>query len=254
MLKVIGILNFPAKPRCIEMKHILVRGTIGGLLSSIFLTGTMVEAIPEAQILTKLQGIPVFALTDRNGAPLIDSDIKKKNYAGAYFSLKDAQAAFQKIGRDRPDLGRQLQIRPVALSEIYKLQTNKKVDVLFIPSQPQSVAALALAKKKNLSLSKFEGVPLFLGLAGKQPSYLTINQNKKQVIPLFFDREQLQLQLDVFKKNNPSLAATTGIQVLTLEGFLVTLQTNNNPLYDKVMMMPSAEAMELLRSSKATIR
>jgi Tic22-like family len=236
------------------MKRILMGGIAVGLCSSVVLTGNVAQAIPDAQILTKLQSVPVFALTDKNGAPLLDNDGRKSSYTGAYFHPQDAQAALQRIGRDKPELVKQLQIRPVALSEVYKLQASKKAEVLFVPHQSDVATALTLAQRTNRSLKKFEGVPLFLGLAGKQPGYLTISQNKRQVIPLFFDREQLQPYLDTFKKNNPTLAATAGVQVLSLETFLATLRTNNNPLYDKVVMMPSPAASESVRKSKAVAR
>ncbi len=231
------------------MKQIVVGGIVIGLISSTVLASSVVQAIPDIQILKKLQGIPVFALTDKDGSPLREGDAAKRSYVSAYFSPKDAQAALKKIGQDQPDLGKQLQIRPVSLSEMYKLQTSKKVDVVFVPQQSQVAMALALLQKKNRALKKFEGVPLFLGLAGKQPGYLTISQNRKQVIPLFFDREQLQPHLDTYQKNNPQWVKTTGVRVLTLEGFLGVLRANDNPLYDKVVIMPSPEATELLRSS-----
>jgi hypothetical protein len=236
------------------MKQIWMGGMATALVGSVVWTAGIAQAIPDAQIVAKLQRVPVFTLTDKSGAPLLDTDANKSGYTGAYFSVKDAQTALQRIGRDKPELLKQLQIRPVALSELYKLQTSRKATVVFVPDQPQVSTAVTLLQKNNPALKKFEGVPLFLGLAGKQPGYLTINQNKKQIIPLFFDREQLQPYLDAFKKNNPKLAATAGIQVLSLESFLGTLRTNNNPLYDKVVMMPSLAASETVRKTKAAAR
>jgi nickel transport protein len=236
------------------MKQILMGGMVFGLVSSSVLMGTAAQAIPTAQILKKLQDLPVFTLTDKTGSPLIESDATKKTYTNAYLSPKDAQAALQKMQQRKPELVKQLQIRPVSLGEMYKLKASKKVDVLFVPNQSQVKAARDLNQNSSTTLEKFEGVPLFLGLAGQQPGYLTINQNKKQIIPLFFDREQLEPYLEAFKKNNPMLADTAGIQVLSLEKFMDALRSNNNPLYEKVTLMPSAEAMQLLRSSKVTIR
>jgi hypothetical protein len=236
------------------MKQVLMGGIVFGLVSSSVLLGTVAQAIPTAQILKKLQDLPVFTLTDKTGSPLMERDAANRTYTNAYLSPKDAQVALQKMRQQKPELVKQLQIRPVSLSEMYKLKASKKVDVLFVPNQSQLKAARDLNQSSNTTLEKFEGVPLFLGLAGQQPGYLTINQNKKQIIPLFFDRQQLEPYLETFKKNNPDLADTAGIQVLSLEKFMDTLRSNNNPLYEKVTLMPSAEAVELLRGSKATIR
>lgn len=238
----------------VAMKQVLMGGMVFGVVSSSVLIGTMAQAIPTTQILKKLQDLPVFTLTDKTGAPLMELDTTNKTYTNAYLSRQDAQVAFQKIRQRKPELVKQLQIRPVSLSEMYKLKTSKKINVLFVPNQSQVRAARDLNQNNSTTLEKFEGVPLFLGLAGQQPGYLTINQNKKQIIPLFFDRQQLEPYLETFKKNNPNLADTAGIQVLSLEKFMDTLRSNNNPLYEKVTLMPSAEAVELLRGSKVTIR
>jgi nickel transport protein len=133
---------------------------------------------------------------------------------------------------------------------MYKLQVSKKIDIAFVPSAQQVKTALTLAQQTNSSLKKFDGVPLFIGRAGNPKGYITIDQDKKKVIPLFFDREQLQPYMDKFKKDNPRLASTAEIQVITLESFLDTLRAKNDPLYDKVIVVPSREGLEFIRSQK----
>lgn len=235
------------------MRQILSAGIALGLVGSAIVTSTAVQAVSDAQIIEKLKNIPVFTLTDKNGAPLtaaVNGDPKKGNYAGVYFSLKDAQIFLQQLTREKPDLAKQLQTQAVPLSEMYKLQVSKKIDIAFVPSAQQVKTALTLAQQTNSSLKKFDGVPLFIGRAGNPKGYITIDQDKKKVIPLFFDREQLQPYMDKFKKDNPRLASTAEIQVITLESFLDTLRTKNDPLYDKVIVVPSREGLEFIRSQK----
>ncbi len=234
------------------MKQFFRRSLTLGLFASVLGATPLALAIPDAQIIQKLEGVPVFTLTDQTGSPLAERGATKGTAIRVYFSPKDAQAAAQKLRRSKPEVLKQLQVRPVSLSEIYKLQASKKVNVVFVPLSSQVAAAGNVTN--SLSNPKVEGVPLFLGLAGKQPGYLTINQNKKQVIPLFFDREQLEPYMEAFKKKNPGLAASTGIQVLTLEKFLGTLRSNNNPLYDKVVIIPSTAAQEVLQNNKTNAR
>ncbi len=234
------------------MKQFLRKSLALGLFTSMLCATPSALAIPDAQIINKLQGIPVFTLTDKTGSPLAERGASKGTTIRVYFSPKDAQADARKLQRSKPEVAKQLQIRPVPLSEVYKLQASKKINVVFVPVQSQVAAAGNVTN--SLSSPKVEGVPLFLGLAGKQPGYLTINQNKKQVIPLFFDREQLTPYIEAFKKKNPGLATSTGIQVLTLEKFLGTLRSKDNPLYEKVVIMPSTEAQELLQNNKTSTR
>jgi nickel transport protein len=239
------------------MRRILSVGVALGLVGSAIVGSTSVQAVPDAQIVDKLKNIPVFTLTDKNGAPLtaaVNGDPKKGNFTGVYLSLKDAQAFLQKLQREKPDLAKQLQTQAVPLSEIYKLQVAKKIDIAFVPTAEQVSAALAIAKKSNASLKQFNGVPLFVGRAGKPKGYITVDQNQKKIIPLFFDKEQLQPYVDKFKKDNPKLAATAGIEVITLESFLDTLRSKNDPLYDRVTIVPSREGLEFIRSQQKPAR
>lgn len=235
------------------MRQILGTGIALGLVSSAVMISTAVQAIPDAQIIEKLKTIPVFTLTDKNGSPLtaaVSGDPKQGNYAGVYFSMKDAQNFLQQLVKTKPDLAKQLQAQAVPLSELYKLQIAKKVDIAFVPSADQVQEALTVAKQTNRSLKKFDGVPLFIGRAGNPKGYITITYNNKKIIPLFFDRQQLQPYMDKFKKDNPQLAATAEIQVITFEGFLDTMRSKNDPLYEKVEVFPSREGLEFIRSQQ----
>jgi hypothetical protein len=209
----------------------------------------------------ELQGIPVFTLTDQSGAPLTattnGTDGKKSNYTGAYTSRKEAQAFLQTLQKKDPSLAKQLQIRAVRLSELYNVQYNsaaeRRLEVSYVGSQQQVNAALAIVQKSNRNIKNFNGVPLFVGRAGKPTGYITVDSNGKKVIPLFFDREQLQPYIEKFKKERPDMAATAEIQVITLEGLISSLRTKSNDsradsLYAQVLLYPSREAIDYLRS------
>jgi Tic22-like family len=229
------------------------------IASSVMLAATPLQALPDAQIIEKLQNIPVFTLTDQGGAPLtaaISGDPKKGSFTGVYFSQQEARAFLQKLQRENPAIAKQLQIRAVPLSEMYKVQittnASQKLDIAFVPNEPQVKAALSLTQKVNPQLKRFNGVPLFVARAGKQKGYITIPFKDKKIIPLFFDREQVQVVIDQFKKEQPALASTTDVQVLTLESLLDTMRTKNDALYSQVALNPSREAIEYLQSQQRT--
>lgn len=245
--------------------RILGMGMALSLVSNALIAIAPAGALSENQILEKLQGIPVFTLTDKSGAPLTASangnDGKKSNYTGAYTSRKEAQAFLQTIQKKDPNLAKQLQIRAVRLSELYKIQyngsTEKKLEIAYVGSQQQVNSALAIVQKNDRSIKSFNGVPLFVGRAGKPAGYITVESNGKKVVPLFFDREQLQPYIEKFKKERPDLAASAEIQVITLEGLISSLRTKNSDsraeaLYSQVLLYPSQEAIDYLRNSKST--
>jgi hypothetical protein len=227
------------------------------IASSVMLAASPLQALPDAQIIEKLQNIPVFTLTDQGGAPLtasVNGDPKKGSYTGVYLSQKEAKTFLQKLQRDNPEIAKKLQIRAVPLSEMYKIQIASsstgasKLDIAFVPVDSQVKTALALTQKTNPQIKSFNGVPLFVARAGKQKGYITVNYKDKKIIPLFFEREQVQVIIDQFKKENPALASTTDVQVLTLESLLDTMRTKNDALYSQVAINPSREAIEYLQS------
>jgi Tic22-like family len=248
----------------IDSMRFLGMGMALSLVSNAIVAIAPLRALPDNQIIDKLQGIPVFTLTDQSGAPLTASvngtDGKKNTYTGGYISRKDAQSFLQTLQKKDPNLAKQLQIRAVRLSELYNVQFNstpdKKLDIAYVGNQQQVNSALAILQKTNRNLKSVGGVPLFIGRAGKPAGYITVDQNGKKVIPIFFDREQLQPYIDKFKKERPDLAATAEIQVITLEGLITSLRTKNadaraDALYNQVLLYPSREAIEYLSSQRS---
>lgn len=233
-------------------------GVVLSLLGSVLLAATTTQALPESQIVEKLQGIPVFALTDADGLLLTAASTNEAGRpakGGAFFSQADAKNFLQKLQKENPSLAKQLQVRPVSLSEVYKAQMSldpkNRVDILYVPNQNQVRTALTLAQKNEPSLKQFTGVPLFVAKVSRKGTYLTtIGKNNKANVPLFFDRDQLQPMIDRFKQSQPN--ATVEVQVLTLETLLDGMRSKNDPLYESLVFGPSREGLDILRSRRTS--
>jgi Tic22-like family len=233
-------------------------GVMVSLLGSTLLAATPTQALPESQIVEKLQGIPVFALTDSDNLLLTASVANEQGRpakGGAFFSQADAKTFLQKLQKENPNLAKQVTVRPVSLSELYKAQMSldpsKRVDILYVPNQNQVKTALNLSQKTEPSLKQFNGVPLFFAKVSKKGTYLTVSgKNSKPVIPLFFDRDQLQPMIDKFKQQQPN--ASIEVQVLTLENALDGMRSKNDPFYDSLLFGPSREGLEVLRNRTTT--
>jgi Tic22-like family len=117
-------------------------GIILSLFGSALFAATPLQALPESQIVEKLKGIPVFALTDRDGllltaATTVDNGRPAKG--GAFFSQSDARTFLQKLQKENPSLAKQLEVRAVLLSDVYKAQRSndptQRVDIVYVPNQ-----------------------------------------------------------------------------------------------------------------------
>lgn len=239
-------------------------GLSGGLVLSGLLAGAMrVQALTEDQVAERLRSIPVFTLTDSQGAPLVatpPSEGQNQNQnqnqnpvAGVFISRQDAQTFLTNLKEKNPEVGNAVRVVPVSLAEVYQMAQRGRneqhpLTFAFIPEQQEVQAAETVLRDSGQTVERFEGVPLFLAKTGEQGSYLTIKQGNQEVIPMFFDREELQKMLDRLKQVQPDLANKVSVQVLNLEGLIQTLQSSNNQELNQIMLVPPQDSVDFVRS------
>ncbi len=102
---------------------------------------------------------------------------------------------------------------------------------------------------KKISTEYQGGVPLFVAKAGDDQGYLTIKQNEREIIPFFFEEDQVQKLIENFKKNQPDLASSVVVEVVPLEGMIAALQEGEDEMLTKIVLWPSQESLEFLRSN-----
>lgn len=222
---------------------------IGITVAGCWLTqATKILALPLEVILQKLQPIPVFTIADAQGAPLIASTEDNNKIAGVFISKQDANSFVEKLKKDNPEIGKQVQVIPVSLAEIYQLaeknsQQKDSVQFAYVPSNQQIQQAQQLNKQYQ------GGVPLFVAKAGEDQGYLTIKQNNQEVIPFFFDKQQVQQLVDNFKQAQPDLAKSVQIEVVILEGMLEALKKGNDEMLNRIVLWPSQESIDFIRAN-----
>ncbi|MEI6445445.1 MAG: Tic22 family protein [Nostocales cyanobacterium ELA583] len=215
-------------------------------------------ALPQEQVVKTLQEVPVFTLTNPKGEFVV---ISKKNQSktisqiGFFISKKDAQTFLEnRLKKENSQLASTIQITPVSLADYYKLvvENNKKKDsnlvFALVPAQQQVNLATTMLNNTGKPDKKFEGIPLFVPKFKKENSYLTIPQGQERLIPFYFEKEQAVALLEAFKKAKPKEAANTEIQVLDLYNVIETLNSSNDPNSNKILLYPSRESIEFLRS------
>lgn len=215
---------------------------------SLGLLSTMpVLALPTDDVVKILQGVPVFTIADAQGAPLVAMEGNKK-ISGVFLSQREAQAFFDQLKKQKPDVAAKVSVQPVSLGEVYKiaLSTANKPDALvfaYVPVPTEVEAAKKLAGQQYQG-----GVPLYIARGGKEQGYLTIQQNNEQVIPFFFEQKQIDEMVARFKKEKPDLASTVKIEVVPLENVLATLQQSNDAALKQIRFVPSDESQAFIRN------
>lgn len=232
-----------------------------GLAGSAIL-GSWLSYIPAAlsltaeQVMQKLAPVPVFTIADEKGAPLIASEKvgnREQRVAGVFISQRDAQNFLEQLKKQEPNLAGKVKVFPLSLAEVFQLaQQNAKqkdgVNFTYVPVQAEVEVAKKLSQQNGQSQKFQGGVPLYVARGGKDGGYLTIEQNKQQAIPFFFEKKQLEQLIGKFKQNQPNMANSVTIEVVPLEGVIATLEKSNDKALEKIVLVPSVESIEFLRS------
>lgn len=221
-------------------------------------------ALSNTQIDEKLSQVPVFVITDAVGAPLIASVPKQgegqtgnDSVAQIFISQQDAQAFVEQLKTRNPQLAASVRVLPVSLGEIYQLsQANKgkpdEVKFTYVPAPQQVESAKTVLRQNGQQVNEYSGVPLFVARGGPDNGYLTIQRDRQEVIPLFFNREELQGIVDRFQQQ-PNLTATIKIEVVNLDSLLEGLRTGNDPFFNQLILVPPRESLDVVGSGSGTL-
>lgn len=242
------------------MKNLLARwgvtlSLVGAtLLGTVALTSMPARALPEQDVVRKLQRVPVFTITNAEGAPLVVEVADEENQAsivGVFISKQAAEAYVERLKSQNPEVGNAVQVVPLSLAEIYqRAQQSEEDKIVFelVPVRSQVDAALSLLRQEGQEVERFPGVPLFFARGGEDGGFLTVTRGENQVVPFFFNKEDLQGMLDKLSESNPDQIPNIEIDVVNLLQVIRTLKTNDDPQLNQIVLVPSRESMEFLRS------
>jgi hypothetical protein len=223
------------------------------MLASLLGTYSKALALPEEQIVKTLQSIPVFAIADDQGIPLIAVGEKEQKFTGVFISQQDAQQFFERLKKENPELASKVKVQPVSLAQVYKLQNNQneqsRLVIDFVPKESEVELAKKLLSERGQQYQG--GVPLFVPKAGKDSNFLVINRNNQDFIPFFFEKAAALQMVEQYKKANPSEAATVKIDVIPLESVIATLQRSNDEALTKILLYPTQETINFVRTNSS---
>ncbi len=233
-------------------------GIVGAAIAgSLFINTLELLALPKEQVIEKLRNVPVFAITDSQGSPLVVSEKDGKTIAGIFISQTDAKKFVENLKSNNPQLAKKVKVVGLSLAEVYNLSVEnaKKKDGLlfeFVPVKTQVELAKKVSSSNNQTNKYKGGVPLFVANLGKDKQgkdrgHLALSHNNEKVIPFFFEKSELQKIVERVKKENPEFASTIKIEVVPLENMIHQLDKSDDKTLNKIYLVPSKESMQFLQ-------
>jgi len=183
---------------------------------------------------TQLSNIPVFAVTDGSGSPLVTTVTREdgtvQEIGGVFMSPADAQNFVTTLQSRQPDLDGQVQVTVLTLAEIYEIDRANHIaqanpmQFAYVPDPLQIQEAQTIYQAQGEDPNQVNGVPLFFAVSSVDGGYMTIEENGASVIPIFFDKTNLDAIIDRFGANQPEIRNSVRYEVLQLERVLRTMQ------------------------------
>lgn len=240
-------------------------GLVGStLLGTVYLGSFPAIALSEQQIKEKLDGVPVYLVTNEKGLPLSRPLPEPQNgqkaggsITGVYMSRQEAQNFINELRNVKnkdpkmEEIVKSLQVTPVPLGVIYQqLQQTKKdpnrLLFAFKPVDQEIKGAMDLLRQSGQQVNQFKSVPIFAVRFAPDQGYVSIKpgNSNDQYIPLFLSKQDAQGLLGQVKPKHPK----ADIQVLDIDGVIQTLQAKNDPWLNQVVIVPSPESREYIRT------
>jgi len=206
----------------------------------------------EAQVLEKLNSVPVFIIADATGKPLFG----KNDTQVVYFFLNpdDATAYLNWIKNTNPEPSDNARIIARSLTEAYqtikKNQDRKDITFQITPSKSSLDSAREILPSQGKFANKLPNIPVFFatGNTNRTNGLLTLTIDGKQTVPYFFDLKDLQSLLNKAMQAQPNVSNSTKIQVTSLYYVLdLMVDAKNgkpNPETERFEFVPSRSAFE----------
>ncbi|WP_310484186.1 Tic22 family protein [Chamaesiphon sp. VAR_48_metabat_403] len=226
-------------------------GSFGVSILSSALINTPARAIPEAQVIAKLQNVPVYVITDDKGT-LVETRLNTPGQnsttqfsTGVFLSDRDAQTFIDKnLKAQQPDLVKLVKVTSVSLGEIYRRQQENKnkpeeLKYVYVPTAQQSASALTILNRSGQKVTQIDSSPVFIATIKSksgQDQYLTFRRDNREIVPIFFSETTLR---STVSKVYPNLVSKSNIRVMELNELLGYMTDKNDPIINNFEFNPS---------------
>ena len=228
-------------------------------------TGTEAGAEGEAPLTIeeateRLSSVPVFSIVSEDNSPVL-ANIEQEGQEDAvqlvsfWLDHTAAQAALDNIREANPEVGEQARLIPIALSEALRVARSEQEEGgeiafrVWPDTQTLETATTMLndSGESEEPVESFPGIPVFYGES--QDGVLTIEANGSEVVPFFFDRNDLAATLErAGSGDNAAVVDRTQIRVTSLNQVVNSMiapgsETNAS----KIEFVPSRTSLEYVQ-------
>ncbi|MFQ3612726.1 MAG: Tic22 family protein [Cyanobacteriota bacterium] len=208
------------------------------------------------EVAERLNLVPVFAIVSQDGTPVVanvDREGRTIQVASFWLDQAQAQQVLEQVKASSPEVAGQAQILPLSLGYAYEKSEEERAkngDLLFevVPRTADVEAAKQVLQQTGQNVPpEAIGVPLFYGRSGE--GLLTIEQDGYEVVPFFFDRNDLRGALDRAAAQNPDVVQQTQIEVTSLAIVVERmLAPDAQADVQKIAFIPSRSSLEYIQS------
>lgn len=208
------------------------------------------------EVAERLNLVPVFAIVSKDGTPVVanvDREGRTVQVASFWLDQAQAQQVLEQVKASNPEVASQAQVVPLSLGYAYEKSEEERAkngDLLFevVPRPSDVEAAKQVLQQTGQNVPpEAIGVPLFYGRSGE--GLLTIEQDGYEVVPFFFDRNDLRGALDRAAAQNPDVVQQTQIEVTSLAIVVERmLAPDAQADVQKIAFIPSRSSLEYIQS------
>ncbi len=244
------------------MKPKLISAIIlGSLFFQPLATPLVTLALPETEVVKKLENVPTFTIVDREGNPVpikLSSQNNRANnspsVALVFINPKDAIDTLQSLTQKKPDLKNNLSVFPVSLSQVYEIMEEARqnrakkppLEIVPILSEVRSARALMTASGAKPENSEQVSVPLFYAAVGEKEDYMIRQDvNNNSYIPFYWTKKEVEEDIEAYKKGvSAAQSQPIKIKTISLSQFIQTLLKTNNDAVKVMQIVPSTEQID----------
>jgi Tic22-like family len=227
----------------------------GGMIAAPVLQPSAAIALTEAEALKRLERIPVFTVTDPKGNPILASapnpkdKSKRIQFVNFFMNQQDALGIINTIKSQNPEVGKTATLKAIPLRQAYEFKNKNKdkAETLvfnFIPQKAQLDAAMDILKKDGKTVQQFNDIPMFFPADSSGKGLITFQIDKQTIIPFYFNKQDLQGDLEQIKKQNPKQGAKTVIKVTSLSLVLESLLKGKDQSTQQITLVPDRSALQ----------
>ncbi len=221
-----------------------------------FLLAQAAGPMSRQEVAERLNLVPVFAIVSQDGTPVVanvERDGRTLQVASFWLDQAQAQQVLQQVKTSSPEVASQAQVVPLSLGYAYEKSEEERAkngDLFFevVPRSSDVEAAKQVLQQTGQDVPpEAIGVPLFYGRSGE--GLLTIEQDGYEVVPFFFDRNDLRGALDRAAAQNPDVVQQTQIEVTSLAIVVERmLAPDAQADVQKIAFIPSRSSLEYIQS------